>query len=59
MPRYFFHVKRGQVTVSDREGIEPGNAADAEKEAARLAQQIVTEEASNGLPPPAGHNHRF
>ena len=40
MPRYFFHVKRGQVTVLDQEGIELANPAQAEEEAARLAQQV-------------------
>ena len=31
MPRYFFHVKRGQVTVLDHEGIELENSAQAKK----------------------------
>ena len=35
MPRYFFHVKHGQVTVLDQEGIELADAAQAEVEAAR------------------------
>ena len=41
MPRYYFHVRRGQMTVLDQEGIELADAADAEVEAARRAQQIV------------------
>jgi hypothetical protein len=49
MPRYFFHVKRGQVTVLDQEGVELGNTADAEKEAARRGQEIVAEEACKGV----------
>jgi hypothetical protein len=50
MPRYFFHVKRGQMTVLDQEGIELADTAEAEIEAARRAQQIVGEEASKGVP---------
>ena len=49
MPRYFFHVKRGQMTVLDQEGIELVDAVQAEVEAARRAQQIVTSDASNGV----------
>ena len=41
MPRYFFHVKRGQMTVLDQEGIELVDTVDAEVEAAQRAQQIV------------------
>ena len=50
MPRYFFHVKRGPVTIPDQKGVELGNTADAVKEAARRAEKIVTEEALNGTP---------
>jgi hypothetical protein len=50
VPRYFFHVKRGQMTVLDQEGIELADAAQAELEAARRAQQSVTGDALNGLP---------
>jgi hypothetical protein len=49
VPRYFFHVKRGQMTVLDQEGIELADAAQAEEEAARRAQQIVTGDALNGV----------
>jgi|RhiMethySRZTD1v2_1073278.scaffolds.fasta_scaffold1394982_1 hypothetical protein len=41
MPRYYFHVKRGQVTVLDHEGAELLDLAEAEKEALRRAQEIV------------------
>jgi hypothetical protein len=41
MPRYYFHVRRGQMTVLDQEGIELADTADAEVEAAQRAQQIV------------------
>jgi hypothetical protein len=48
VPRYFFHVKHGQVTVLDQEGIELANNAQAEEEAARRAQQCL--EAWHGAP---------
>jgi hypothetical protein len=41
MPRYYFHLRRGQMTVLDQEGIELADTADAEVEAAQRAQQIV------------------
>ena len=50
VPRYFFHVKRGQVTVLDQEGIELANPAQAEEEAARRAQQCLADDALNGMP---------
>ena len=48
MPRYYFHVRRGQMTVLDQEGIELADTADAEVEAAQRAQQIVNRESLNG-----------
>ena len=33
MSRYYFHVKRGQVTVLDQEGLDLPNVAGAEREA--------------------------
>jgi len=44
MPRYFFHIKRGQVTVLDQDGVDLINSAQAEEEAARRAQEIVARE---------------
>ena len=41
MPRYYFHVKRGQVTVLDHEGAELLDLAEAEKEALRRGQEIA------------------
>jgi hypothetical protein len=35
MPRSYFHVKRGQVTLLDREGVELVDIAEATNEAAR------------------------
>ena len=48
MSRYYFHVRRGQITVLDHEGIELADSADAEAEAAERAQQIVNGGAMNG-----------
>ena len=48
MPRYYFHVKRGQMTVLDQEGIELAGTVDAEVEAAQRAQQIVDRGSLNG-----------
>ena len=50
MPRYFFHVKRGQVTVLDQEGIDLENSAQAEEEAVRRTQQCLADDALNGMP---------
>jgi hypothetical protein len=50
VPRYFFHAKRGQVTILDQEGIDLGNATQAEEEAARRAQQCLADDARNGTP---------
>jgi hypothetical protein len=48
MPRYFFHVKRGQVTVLDQEGIELAGIEEAEQEAARLGREIAADDALRG-----------
>ena len=56
MPRYYFHVRRGQITALDREGIELADAADAEVEASTtrapdceiLERGIVEREFLNG-----------
>jgi Domain of unknown function (DUF6894) len=48
MPHYYFHVRRGQITVLDHEGIELADAADVKVEAAQRAKQVVNGEAMNG-----------
>ena len=48
MPRYFFHVRRGQMTVLDQEGIELAGTVDAEVEGAQRAQYIVNRGSLNG-----------
>jgi hypothetical protein len=41
MPHYYFHVKCGQMTILDHEGIELAGTADAEAEAAWRALQVM------------------
>ena len=48
MPLYYFHVRRGQVTVLDQEGIELAGTVDAKVEAGQRAQQIVNRASLNG-----------
>jgi hypothetical protein len=50
MPRYYFHVRRGQVTVLDHDGIELAGAVDAKVQAAERAQQMVNGGSLNGEP---------
>ena len=40
MPRYYFHVTRGQITILDHEGIELADTVDAEVEATQRAQVL-------------------
>jgi hypothetical protein len=42
MRRFYFHVKRGRVTILDNEGSELADTAQAEAEATRRAREIVT-----------------
>ena len=44
MPRYYFHVRRGQITILDNEGIELADLVHAELKAAERAQEVVNEE---------------
>ena len=48
MPRYYFHVRRGQITVLDYEGIDLADPVHAEVKAAQRAQQIVNGRSLNG-----------
>jgi len=50
MRRYFFHVKCGQVTILDQEGVELADREGAEIEAARRAQEIRAKKALKGPP---------
>jgi uncharacterized protein DUF6894 len=48
IPHYYFHVRRGQITILDHEGIVLADAAHAKVEAVQLAQQLVNGEAMKG-----------
>jgi hypothetical protein len=48
MPHYYFHLRRGQITILDHEGIELADTVDAEGEASERAQQIVDGASLNG-----------
>ena len=40
MPRYDFHVRRGQITILDHEGVVLADAANAKGEAERRPQHV-------------------
>lgn len=44
MPRYYFHVRRGQTTEVDHEGIELADDVEAVQEAAQRCRKIATDE---------------
>jgi len=48
MPRYFFHLKQGQVTILDQEGVALPDIDEAVKEAARRGRQIARRGAPYG-----------
>lgn len=54
MPRYFFHLKRGQMTILDREGVELADVAEAAREAVRRGREIARQNAVNARPLGAG-----
>jgi len=47
MPHYYFHVRRGQITILDQEGIDLADTADAEVEAAERAQGLANEDSAS------------
>jgi hypothetical protein len=47
MPRYYFHVTRGRVTILDQRGTDLLNTGDAEMAAAQRAEEIVAREGPN------------
>ena len=51
MRRYYFHVKNGQVTVLDHEGVEFADEQEAAKEATRRGRGIATRSALKGVSP--------
>ena len=54
MGRYYFHVRRGQVTILDQKGIELAGVEKAAQEAVQRAEQIEVREALTDLPPSNG-----
>jgi hypothetical protein len=54
MGRYYFHVRRGQVTFLDKEGIELADLDEASKEAIRRAWEIKERERMTDLPASIG-----
>ena len=48
MRRFYFHVKNGQVTVLDHEGVEFADEQEAASEAARRGGEIATRSAVKG-----------
>jgi len=44
MPRYYFHIKRGQMTTLDQEGVDLRNTCYEKIAAAQRAKEIRTQE---------------
>jgi hypothetical protein len=53
MRRFYFHIKQGQVTVLDQEGVDLADQQEAAKEAARRGRKIAMASAMKGCPPAA------
>jgi len=54
MPRYFFHVRRGQVTTVDNVGLELNGEAEAVAEAERRVRDLAAKGALSGRAPEPG-----
>jgi len=54
MPRYFLHVRWGQATILDRQGVELANIDEAVKEAARRGRDIAALDTRKGVAPSGG-----
>ena len=54
MPRYYFHVRRGQLTVIDQVGMELASDIEAALEAARRGREIAKSDTLKGIPTQAG-----
>ena len=48
--RYFFHFKRGQMTILDQEGVDLAGITEAAEEAARRGRAIATRDALKSVP---------
>lgn len=44
MPRYYFHIKRGQATFHDLQGVELSDTSEALEEAERRGRDFVASE---------------
>ena len=49
MPRFYFHVRRGQCTVIDHQGMELAHETEASLEAARRGREIAKSDALKGI----------
>jgi hypothetical protein len=50
MPRYFFHVRRGQITILDQDGVELADVAAAAREAIRRGREVARQNAVTSAP---------
>jgi len=48
VPRYYFHIRRGQATMLDHDGVDLVDVQDATAEAARRGRQIARADAAKG-----------
>jgi hypothetical protein len=54
MPRYFFHIRWGQATILDRQGIELAHIDEAVKEAEWRRRDIAALDIRKGAAPSGG-----
>jgi uncharacterized protein DUF6894 len=54
MPRYFFHVRQGQVTTMDTVGVALAGYAEAVKEAKKRGPDLAARDALSGRMPIEG-----
>jgi hypothetical protein len=50
MHRYFFHFKRGQMTILDQEGVDLADITEAAEEAVRRGRAIAARDALKSVP---------
>jgi len=50
VPRYYFHVRHGQLTVIDRHGMELAGDLEAALEGALRSREIASSQALRGIP---------
>jgi hypothetical protein len=50
MPRYFFHLRRGQMTILDQDGVELAGVAEAVREAVRRGREAARQNAVSAMP---------